>query len=274
MFTRLFKDLYAYRDLLVALTSRDIRVRYKQAAMGILWAFFLPVLAILSGVIIRIAMAHLQGGELQLPNVSSVMVRSVLWLLFASAVGSSAISLISNLNLVTKIYFPREILPLSSIFARLFDFVISVVGLIIGLVILSLFAKGEATAVTITPALLLVPVLALILVLMIMGIGLALASANIFFRDVKYIVEVVLRFGIFFSGVMIFVDDLPQAIQPIFLCNPLVPLMEATSGIVVYGELDPKLWPWLGYSVIVTICLCWIGVASFRRGEHLFAEYA
>lgn len=274
MFTRLFKDLYAYRDLLFALTSRDIRVRYKQAAMGILWAFFLPLLAILSGVIIRLAMAHLQGSELQLANVSSVMVRSVIWLLFASAVGTSAVSLISNMNLVTKIYFPREILPISGMLARLFDFAISVVGVIVGLIILTLVSSNDSIAVTITPTLLLVPLLVLVVIFMIVGIGLALASANIFFRDVKYIVEVLLRFGIFFSGVMIFVGDLPPSVQPYFLCNPLVPLMEAISGAVVYGQIDPTLWPWLGYSVIVTICLCWIGVASFRRGEHLFAEYA
>jgi len=96
----------------------------------------------------------------------------------------------------------------------------------------------------------------------------------LFRSDVKYIVEVLLRFGIFFSAVMIFMSDLPESIRPFFLLNPLVPLMEAISGAVVDGAIATYLWPWLGYSVLVTILMCWVGVASFRRGEHLFAEYA
>ena len=114
----------------------------------------------------------------------------------------------------------------------------------------------------------------LVVIFMVAGLGMALASANVFFRDVKYILDVMLRFGIFFSGVMIFMSDLPASIRPYFMLNPLVPLMEGISGAVVDGAIPTYLWPWLLYSALVTVLICWVGVASFRRGEHLFAEYA
>lgn len=275
MFTERFKEVWSYRELLVALTARDIRVRYKQAAFGIAWAFFLPLLAILSGVVIRIAMAKLQGGTLPpVTEVSEVMIRSVLWLLFASAVGQCATSLISNLNLVTKIYFPREVLPLSALLGKMFDFSISVIGLIVGLVLLAVFSTDAAPAVVFSWSWLIAFALVLVMVFMIAGLGLALSTANVFFRDVKYIVEVLLRFGIFFSAVIIFVKDLPDTIGRILLLNPIVPLMEAISSAIVRGSIESWLWPWLGYSFGCTVLACMLGLAGFQRGEHLFAEYA
>ncbi len=281
MFRRLFKDLYAYRDLLFAMTSRDITVRYKQAVMGVAWAFFLPLLAVVSGVVIRVAMAKLQGQTMPpLSEVTEVMVRSVLWLLFASAVGGCAISLISNIGLVTKIYFPREILPLSNMLARLFDFAVSVVGMVVVIAIMAMLPTDAASGANPAPPMvlswslfLLIP-LVLLVVLMTTGLGLILATANVFFRDVKYIVEVLLRFGIFFSGVIVFAKDLPETAAKILMLNPLVPLMEATSSVVVRGAIEPALWPWLAYSAGWTALLCLVGLASFQKGEHLFAEYA
>ncbi len=286
MFRRLFKDLYAYRDLLFAMTSRDITVRYKQAIMGVAWAFFLPLLAVVSGVVIRVAMAHLSGQSMPpLSEVTEVMVRSVLWLLFASAVGGSAVSLIANLGLVTKIYFPREILPLSNMLGRLFDFGVSVVGVVIVIAIMAMLPNDSTAAATTSTVqtsspmvvswylFMLIP-LVLLVTLMTTGLGLVLATANVFFRDVKYIVEVLLRFGIFFSGVIVFAKDLPVTAAKILMLNPLVPLMEATSSVVVRGTIEPMLWPWLIYSAGWTALLCLVGLACFQKGEHLFAEYA
>lgn len=268
-----FKAMYAHRELLFALTGRDIRVRYKQAVMGIAWAFFLPVLAIVSGVVIRIAMAQLRGGTLPPSSeVAEVMVRSVVWLLFAGAVGSCASSLIANIGLVTKIYFPREVLPLAALLGKLFDFSISVVGLVVALIVLSFAAEGQPAVLSLN-LLLLAPLL-LIVMGMIAGLGLVLSTANVFFRDVKYIVEVLLRFGIFFSGVIVFVSDLPGTFGKLLMLNPLVPLMEAMADIVVRGGISATLWPWLVYSLGFTVLTLVIGFASFQRGEHLFAEYA
>lgn len=273
MLTRMFKQLYAYRELLFALAGRDIRVKYKQAAMGVAWAFFLPVVAVVSGVVIRLAMAILRGQKLPLEQISEVMVRSVLWLLFASVVGTAAISLIANINLVTKIYFPRQVLPLSALIARLFDFAVSVVGVVAAMVILPRLPGVDGVMFTWSPALLWVPVFLVILLAMVVGLSLLLAAANLFFRDVKYIVEVLLRFGIFFSGVFLFVRDLDRWGQ-VLLLNPLVPLFEATSSAIVYGRIDPTMWPWIGYSAAWTVGLLFVGVVVFERAEYLFAEYA
>ena len=278
MYKERFKAIYAYRELLFALTGRDIRVRYKQAAFGIAWAFFLPLLAVVSGVVIRIAMAKLRGQGLPpASEVSEVMVRSVLWLLFSGAVGGCAGALLANLGLVTKIYFPREVLPLSALLGKLFDFAISIVGVAIALVILVLAigeTDGAAPVLVFSWSWLLVPVFVGTIILMVAGLGFALSTANVFFRDVKYLIEVILRFGIFFSGVIIFVKDMPEMIGKVLMMNPLVPLMEATSSVIVRGAVEPHLWPWLAYSALVTVLLCMIGLASFQKGEHLFAEYA
>ena len=140
---QMFREVYAFRELLVALTYRDIRVKYKQAVMGMLWAFFMPVLAILSGIIFRMAMAFFSGKPLIVSDITAVIAKRVPWLLFASIVGSSSTSLISNMALITKIYFPREVVPLSSLLSSLFDFSIAVTGLIVALVLITMFAGSD-----------------------------------------------------------------------------------------------------------------------------------
>ncbi len=272
MIARLCKDLYTYRELLFALTYRDIRVKYKQAVMGMLWAFFLPVLAICSGILFRLAMAYFSGQSPKIEDMIAVMVKSVPWLLFAAIVGSSSNSLISSIGLITKIYFPREIVPVSSLLSALFDFMISVTGLTVVLTIISLWASDSVSPVTVSWSLLLVPVLLVIMVLMASGLGLFLACANLFLRDVKYIVQVLLQFGIFFSLVYFTYEELGDW-GWILLINPVAPILEGLRTVVIDGAVDPYLWPWLGYSTIVTLAGAMAASVIFERAEYLFAEY-
>jgi ABC-type polysaccharide/polyol phosphate export permease len=273
MLTRMFQEVYAFRDLLFALAYRDIRVKYKQAVMGILWVFFMPLLAISSGIVFRIAMSVFSGQELQLASVVGVMVKSVPWLLFAGIIGSASNSLVGNMGLITKIYFPREIVPISGMISCLFDFAISVTGLAAILVGVAVFAPGQAPAVVASWNLLLLPVLVALLVLMGAGLGLFLAAANLFYRDVKYIVQVLLQFGIFFSLVYFTHHELGQY-GWLFLLNPVAPILEAIRNIVVDGAIEPALHPWLGYSVICSLVWAMFGAWVFDKAEYLFAEYA
>ena len=110
------KQIAAYRELLIALTYRDIQVKYKQAVMGVAWAFFMPVLAITSGILFRLVMSWHRSESLPVAaDIVGVMVKSVPWLAFAAIVGAASTSLIGNVELITKIYFPREVVPLSEI---------------------------------------------------------------------------------------------------------------------------------------------------------------
>jgi ABC-type polysaccharide/polyol phosphate export permease len=273
MLTRMFKEVYAYRELLLALTYRDIRVKYKQAVMGIAWVFFMPVLAICSGILFRLAMAIFSGQPLQMAAVVGVMVKSVPWLLFASIVGSSSNSLLANMGLITKIYFPREVVPLSGVLSALFDFSISLFGLTLIITAIGLLAGDGSSGIVASWSLLLIPALLALLVLLGAGLGLFLAAANLFFRDVKYIVQVMLQFGIFFSLVYFTYEELGQY-GWLLLLNPVSPVLESLRTIVTSGQVDPLLLPWLGYSTIIALLAAMVGCWVFDKAEYLFAEYA
>ena len=281
MITRMFKEIYSYRELMFALAYRDIRVKYKQAVMGIAWVFLMPMLAITSGICFRLAMSIFGGRPLEIQAITGVMVKSVPWLLFAGIVGTASGSLLGNMGLISKIYFPRKIVPVASILSTLLDFVISgtgVVLLLLGITFLGpltgwpLFANSE-TGVTFSFSLLLVPVLIALLVLMGLGLGLLFGAANLFFRDVKYIVQVLLQYGVFFSLVFFTYTELGQY-GWVLLLNPVAPVLECIRCVIVQGEIDAFLWPWLGYSIIMALLFAMIGCTVFDRAESLFAEYA
>jgi len=281
MLTRMFKEIYVYRDLLFALAYRDIRVKYKQAVMGVAWVFFMPMLAISSGIVFRVAMSIFSGKPLEVAAITGVMVKTIPWLLFASIVANASNSLIANMGLITKIYFPREVVPISGMLSSLFDFAISVTGLTFLLAGVALFApmfqgamaEGAAPPLVLSWNLLLVPLLIGLLIIMACGLGLFLAAANLFFRDVKYIVQVVLQFGIFFSLVYFTYGELGQY-GWVLLLNPVSPILDSLRCVVIQGQMDPFLWPWLGYSVIASLLCAMIGCWVFDKAEYLFAEYA
>lgn len=269
---RLASEVYTYRELLVALTYRDIRVKYKQAVMGMMWAFFMPVLAISSGILFRFVMAYFSGRPLLLADIVGVMVKSVPWLLFAGVVGGSSNSLVGNMGLITKIYFPREVVPLSTVLSAVFDFTISITGLIVVLTLISIFSTQSVSPVLLSPGLLWVPVLLGILLLMAAALGLILSCANLFFRDVKYIVQVMLQFGIMFSLVYFTYTELGNW-GWVLLINPVAPILEAMRMAVINGQIDPFLWPWLAYSTAVAVIGFIIACKVFDHAEYLFAEY-
>lgn len=265
------REVYAYRELLLALSYRDIRVKYKQAAAGILWVFFMPLLAISSGIIFRVVMARVAGRSLEFQDMAGVMVKSMPWLLFAGIVGSSSNSLVGSMGLITKIYFPREVIPLSNLVSQLFDFSIAVTGLILILLGVAVIAP-QYSPVAFTPWLLMVPVLLGILIMMAVGLGLFLGAANLFLRDVKYIVNVLLQFGILLSAVYFNLNEF-GAHAWLFNFNPVVPILECLRMAVIEGHVDAQHLLWLGYSTVIAVALLMISTTIFDRAEYLFAEF-
>ncbi|MCC5829838.1 MAG: ABC transporter permease [Phycisphaeraceae bacterium] len=281
MIRQMAREVYEYRELLLALAWRDIRVKYKQAVMGVMWIFFMPILAILAGIIIRFAMAYLQGSGLSWEAVTSVIARSQPWLIFAAILGTTSQGLLSGMQLASKIYFPRQTIPLASTLGVLFDFVISITAVSLVLVLVSAFAP---VGIMFTPWLLMVPVLLSLLVLMAVGLGLVFGTGNLFFRDVKYIVQVMLQFGIFFTPVYWFVHEMGRFGQ-LMMLNPIAPLIEGISqcvvghvsegvgaGAVYMPGMDAAMWPFVIYSAVFAIGSLLAGMAIFRRSEPWFAE--
>ncbi len=256
----MFREIVKYRDLLFMLTLRDIKIRYKQAAMGFLWAIFMPVIAVLAGILIKTAMSIVSNKPMNLFSVASVSVKMLPWTFFVSAIRFSVQSLVGNRDLVTKIYFPKEVLPLASIFACMFDFFIAAVTLILILIIARI---GSSIY------LLYAPLLLIFLFLLTIGLGLFLASANLFYRDVKYVVETILMFGIFFTPVF-YEASMFGKWKSLLLLNHVGSILEAINSVVVLHKTPDILW--VSYAGIFSVVIFLTGFAVFHKKEPLFAE--
>lgn len=256
----MFKELLKYKDLLWMLTLRDIRIRYKQAAMGFLWAIFMPLMAVFAGLLIKTAISLASGKPIDLVGIASISVKVLPWTFFISAIKFSVNSLVGNRDLVTKIYFPREVFPFASILACLFDFLIASVTLTILLVI---------AHVGISSQILWLPVLLFFLILFTSGLGLLLSSANLFFRDVKYIVEIILMFGIFFTPVFYEANTFGKW-KSFLLANPIGSILEGINSVVVLNAAPDFFW--LLYAGIASVFTFIIGLAIFHATEPYFAE--
>ena len=256
----MISEVIQYRHLLYMLAWRDIKIRYKQTVMGFLWAIFMPTLIVLSGLIVRKAMAVLSGKPVEMSELISVMVKALPWAFFIGTIRVATNSLVGNRGLVTKIYFPREVFPLSAVLAHLFDFAISFLALVAAFVVF----RVEVTV----HALWFLPLMVL-LVIMTSGFGLILSCGNLFFRDVKYIVDVVVTFAIFFTPVFYEAQAFGKW-QTLLMLNPVGTILESMSLAVVHHRSPDPLW--LSYACLWAFGGFFLSWYVFYRSEHLFAE--
>jgi lipopolysaccharide transport system permease protein len=252
--------LYKYRELLYMMMYRDIKVRYKQSVIGFLWAILMPTLIVLAGIVVRFGFALTSGKHLETAEIAGVAIKSVPWAFVVSSVRFSCNSLTGNLALVTKIYFPKEIFPLGAVLANLFDLCVASVALVVLLFVLRIGWSVE---------LLWVPVLLLILVLLVTGVGMIVSAASLFFRDVKYIVDVMLTFGIFFTPVF-YDSGMFGEKGKWLLLNPVAPILQGFTTCITHHQ-SPDL-SWLTYSVIFAMVTVLSGYVFFKHLEPAFAE--
>jgi lipopolysaccharide transport system permease protein len=256
----LARDLLQSRDLLLMLTSRDIKIRYKQSIMGFLWAILMPVLVVGSGLIVMVAFSVMSGKPINKIDMLAIAVKSVPWAFFVSAIRFATNSLTANKELVTKIYFPREILPIASVLASLFDFAIAS-----GVLAIVLFACRVGSSLYA----LWTPVLLLLLIVLATAFSLLLSCANLFFRDVKYLVEVFLTYGIFIAPVFYSASHMGKY-GVVLLLNPVGPLLESLGTTLVLHRAPSLLW--LAYSTVWAITGLVLSLLIFRKAERAFAE--
>jgi len=268
-------DLWDYRELLAEFTRRDIRIRYKQAAIGVAWAVLTPLIVLLSGWVLRLAFGRLSG---EMPNdqmMAGVAVKSLAWAFFLGALAFGTASITGHLALITKTYFPRAILPIASILTQIVDAAIGVAALAIAL---------PFFGVELSWALLWVVPLALLLVLFTTGVTLAASCANVFFRDAKYLVQIILSFGIFFTPVFFNADAFGAKGARIAMLNPIAPLLEGLRLAIVQGHnlvqplagyADSVAWTpgYLIYASVWAITAFFGSMLLFHRTEFDFAEY-
>ncbi|HET6148176.1 MAG TPA: ABC transporter permease [Polyangia bacterium] len=257
---KFLRDLRKYRDLLFMLTWRDIRIKYKQSIMGFMWALLMPMLIVAAGLIVKLGLAGVSGRGVQMSQLATVTLKALPWAFFVGAIRFATNSLTSNVNLVTKVAFPRAVFPLAATLSALFDFAIASVVVI---VVLTIARVGFSVH------LLWVPLLLALLFVQTAGFALLLSAANLFFRDVKYIVEVIMTFAIFFTPVFYEVELFGKWGQLLML-NPVAPILEGLNAAVVHHHA-PDL-KWTLYAAAWGLGLMTIGPMIFHRLEPQFAE--
>jgi lipopolysaccharide transport system permease protein len=252
----------AKRDLLYMLTWREIRVKYSQSVMGIMWAILMPAVIVSAGVVVRFGFSTISGKPLEVDDVASVAVRAVPWAFFVATIRFATTSLIANSTLVTKVYLAREVFPVAAMLSQLIDAAVATLVVVILLTVLHVGVSVQ---------LLWLPLLILILVVLTTGLGIVLSALSLFFHDVKYLVEVVLTFAIFFTPVF-YEARMFGRWESLLLLNPVAPLLEGIANVVV-RHAPPSL-PWIGYSALCAVGIFAGSAAIFHALEPYFAESA
>jgi lipopolysaccharide transport system permease protein len=251
-------EAYYHRELLAFLAWRDIKIRYRQTAIGVLWAVLQPLLGMLVFTVIFNRMAAVRSDGPPYPLF--VYAGLVPWTFFANSVSLSSNSLVGNQQLVSKIYFPRIFIPLASIGAMLLD-------LLISLALLAVLMLRYHWHVSVQ--LMSLPLFVLGSFLAASGVGLTLSSLNVVFRDVKYIVPFFIQIGLFITPVIYPLQYVPQRWQMLVGLNPMAGMVLGFRYALLGSELP---WTLASISSGVSLCLFIIGLLIFRQVERFFAD--
>ena len=253
-------DLWKYRELFYFLSWRDILVRYKQTAIGIAWGIIRPVITMVVFTIIFGKIAKLPSSGIPYPVL--VLTALLPWQFFSSALAESSNSLINNANMISKIYFPRIILPASSIIVALTDFVISFVILAIVMVWYKFIPSWRIVF---------MPLFLVIALIFTFGIGVMFAALNVKYRDFRYIVTFVVQLGLYVSPVGFSSDIVPIKWRFIYSINPMVGVIDGFRWSII-GQNIPFYMPGFLLSLALTFAVLIIGIIYFRKSEKVFAD--
>ena len=255
-----WKDLWRYRELFYFLSWKDVLVRYKQTVIGIAWSVIRPVLTMVVFTIIFGKIAKLPSGNVPYP----IMVFTALlpWQFFASALQDSSNSLIGNANMISKVYFPRMIVPASSIIVAFVDFLVSSILLVV-LMIWYKFVPSYK--------IIFIPLFLLMALIFAFGVGLLIASLNVKYRDFKYIVPFIMQFGLYISPVGFSSDVIPVKWRFIYSINPMVGVIDGFRWCILGKGIDFYVRGFV-VSIVLIFIFLFIGIWYFRKTEKTFAD--
>ena len=260
-----FGDLWTYRELLYFLTWRDIKVRYKQTLLGIVWVVMQPLLMTLIFTVFLGILARVPTGGLPYPLL--ILTGLLPWNLFSSGVITAAYSLVGNSNLITTVYFPRMLVPAASIAARLVDFAISL-AILVGLIgYYHLVVHYDAK---LSWNLAAIPFLIALTILLSFGVGMLVSALNVKHRDVGVALPVLLQLGMFVSPVLYPTSIVPGRAQKLYALNPLVGLIDGFRVALLGGRFNQFA---LAVSAGFVIGLLIISAYLFRHFEKGFADF-
>lgn len=261
-----WRDLWTYRGLFGFLAWRDVLVRYKQTVIGIAWSVLRPLLTLGAMALI----GWLFGSKVPegVPRLILVAAATLPWTFFSTAMSEAAGSLIANSNLLTKVYFPRLIVPASTVIVCLIDFFISLVILLV-LMVIYRFPPG--------PEMLWLPLFLLLAIVTALGSGIFIAALNVRYRDFRYVVPFLVQFGLYVSPVAFTSSDIlghagvPDAVKWLYTMNPMVGVIDGFRWCML-GGASPIIMPGFAVSVAISMLFLIFGLRYFRRTERSFAD--
>lgn len=251
------KEIIDYRELLKNLTVKELKLKYKNSVLGFFWSFLNPLLML---VIYTFAFKFVL--KIQIENFSVFLLAGMLpWTFFQVSIMGSTNSLVNNAGLIKKVYFPREIMPLSLIFSNFVNFLITFI---------ILFAALFVFKIKVGFSILLLPIILVLLLLITIGLSLILSALNVVYRDVSHFVEIIFMAWFYATPVVYSFELVPDKIKPLILLNPMTLVVQSVRDVVIYNKLPPA--EYLLRMLITGIILIAIGYFVFSRIEKSIAE--
>lgn len=251
--------LWRYRELLYSWTRRDIQVRYKQSVLGAAWAFLQPLSLMAAFSLIFTLVIEMPTDGVPYPLFSYCALLP--WTFFSTAISFGAASLTNNMNLVTKVYFPREILPLGSIGAAFVDFLVAST-IFAGLMVI--YRQPVSWTV------IWVPVLLAIQIMLMTGVILLTSALMVFYRDFRFVVPLGVQLWMYASPIIYPMNLIPEKLMPVYLLNPMAGLIDAYRRVLLFGQ-NPDPYA-LGVSLVISLALFIFGYLYFKKSEWQFAD--
>jgi len=258
--TKNLKLFWFYRELLINLAKREITVRYKQSILGYAWVILNPLFQVL--VISFVFSTILKVPSIGVPFIVFLSVALLPWTLFSTSITSATNALVGNSNLITKIYFPREILIYSTVLAKIVDFALSLV-ILAGLMLWF--------HIPIHIYILWVPIIFIIQIILTLGLSLLLSAFNLFYRDIQYILTLVLTLWFYITPIAYPVEIIPERVRFLFSLNPMAVIVNAYREVVI-GQGNPNITSLL-IALVISVGIFIFAFLTFKKLERNFADY-
>jgi lipopolysaccharide transport system permease protein len=260
-----WRDIWNYRELFQVLAWRDLSVRYKQTVIGILWAVLRPFLTMFVFTIVFGKLAGMPSPG-NIPYALLVFAGMLPWTFFATALGEASGSLIGNANLISKVYFPRLIIPAATVMVSFVDFLISF-AIMVGMMVWYLYLPSWQ--------IFLLPVFMLLAFLASLGPGLWITALNVKYRDFRYIIPFIVQFGLYVCPVgfssQVVREKFGETAFMIYSLNPMVGVIDGFRWCILGGEFK-IFWPGFFVSICIVVFFLWLGIHKFRKMERTFAD--
>ncbi len=260
-------DLWVYRELIYFLTWRDIKVRYKQTVLGAAWAILQPVLQMVVFTLLFNRVAKMPSEGIPYPIFSYTALLP--WGLFSKALGDAGRSLVMNRNMITKIYFPRLVIPISSVLGGVVDFVLAFTVLI-GMILYYNYAPGQEYHIRLTSAVWMLPLFILLAIVTALGASLWLSALNVIYRDIGHVLPFLTQIWFFITPIVYSAQVVGDKWRVIYALNPMVGVVDGFRWALLGSQGAPGAG--LAISVVVALALLVSGMFYFRNMEKTFAD--